>query len=164
MGLNIPSTAFITQHHVDATATEQDGIEGKIFYNNDGKITGSFKPEIGLEAIRKMYGTDVKSAFYNKNNKGSNSVSYWQIISFTADFSVNSIYNMNSQYDSEFIKISGKLIGLKVSGKTLILPCDTAGICYSISDICSIVIGSDSDSVLVKINQSCNENIEIFYK
>lgn len=163
MGINIPCTEFITPHHVDATATEQDVIEGKIFYNNDGRITGSFKPQIGLEVIRKMYGNAVKSAFYNKSNKGINSVSYWQIVNFATDLSINSIYGMSSQHAYEFIKISRKLIGLKANGKTLVLPCGSSGVCYSISSICTIVIGSDSNSIFIKVNQNFDGNVEIFY-
>lgn len=161
MGLLIPSVAFVTPQHTDATAIAEDVKKGKVFYNNDGKITGSFEPEIGLEIMQKIYGNTVKSAFYNKNNKGSVSTSYWKVIGFTDDLSIHSIYNMNTQYGSEYIKISGKLIGLKVSGKTLVLPCDMSGTCYSIGFICSIVI--NSDSIFIKVNQDFNENVEIFY-
>lgn len=162
MGLVIPSVAFVEPHHTDATAISNDVLKGKIFYNNDGKITGDFAPEIGLEVLQKIYGSSVKVASYNKYNKGTDSAHWTYCIDVNDNFTITHIVQFNTQYEYDLTSVIGKLIGIRVSRRTMILPCDLNEHCYDIKNICKIVLYNSK--ICIKVNQNFNGTVEVFYR
>lgn len=162
MGLIIPGIAFVEPHHIDATAISNDVLKGKTFYNNDGKITGNFVPEIGLEVLQKIYGSSVKVASYNKYNKGTDSAHWTCYIDVNDNFTITYTGRVDTQYEYDLTSVIGKLIGIRVNRRTMILPCDLNEHCYDIKNICKIVLYNSK--IYVKVNENFNGNVEVFYR